>query len=138
MIGPYLTQCGGADAVQPYKLIAPLIAKYAALGNVIYEGALVSSCWGAVGKLLERFGRDATVAFLDTPVDECVSRVKARRAEKARRAGRDDDRVFNPANLIQKHTTIAKLKVKLDAAGIVRTVTISDAADLLSLLTEVS
>jgi len=119
VLGPYTQQCGGLDAVQPYQLIVPLIMKYGAVGNVIFEGALVSSCWGVVGRLIERWGRDAIIAFLDTPVAECIARVKARRAE------RGDGRVFNPANLIQKHDAIARLKVKLDAAGIVRTVMVS-------------
>jgi hypothetical protein len=125
VIGPYETACGGADGVQPYALICPLIEKYAAAGDVIFEGALISGCWGTVGRLLERWGREAIVAFLNTPPEECVRRVTARRAQ------RGDARALNPANLIQKHAAIARLKLKLDAAGIVRTATVTDAADLL-------
>jgi hypothetical protein len=119
VIGPYNTVCGGCDAVQPYELICPLIEKYAAAGHVIFEGALISSCWGAVGLLMERWKREAIVVFLNTPADECVRRVMARRQQ------RGDGRVFNPANLIQKHATIARLKQKLDAAGVVQTVAVS-------------
>jgi len=119
ILGPYESPCGGVDQIQPYARIPELIERYAALGDLIFEGALVSSCWGVVGRLMERWGRDAIIAFLDTPVAECIARVKARRAE------RGDGRVFNPANLIQKHDAIAWLKVKLDAAGIVRTVMVS-------------
>ena len=132
IIGPYTSVCGGADCIQPYSLIVPLVEKYAAVGHVVFEGALISSCWGAVGQVLERWGHEAIVVFLDTPVDECVRRVEARRAQ------RGDDRVFDPKNLIQKHDAIARLKVKLDAAGIVRTVTLSSAsavAHVVSLLT---
>jgi hypothetical protein len=127
IIGPYETPCGGADCIQPYRFIVPLIMKYGAVGHVIFEGALVSSCWGIVGRLIERWGREAIIAFLDTPVSECVRRVEARRAQ------RGDGRALNPANLIQKHDAIARLKVKLDAAGIVRTITLSseDAAAMI-------
>jgi thymidylate kinase len=128
VIGPYNTPCGGCDAVQPYELICPLIEKYAAAGHVIFEGALISSCWGAVGRLMERWMREAIVVFLDTPADECVRRVKARRLQ------RGDGRAFDPAHLIQKHATIARLKQKLDAAGVVQTVAVSseNAADVIT------
>jgi protein gp37 len=119
VIGPYETPCGGCDAIQPYSLICPLIERYAALGNVIFEGALISSCWGEIGRLLERFGHQALVVFLDTPLDVCVDRVQARRQQ------RGDSRPFNPANLTQKFNTIARRKQKLDAAGTVRTVSVS-------------
>lgn len=123
VLGPYETQCGGADCIQPYALIVPLIEKYAALGgDVVFEGALISSCWGAVGKLLESHGRGAVVAFLDTTVDECIARVQALRAQ------RGNERPFNPANLIAKHASILRLKQKLDAAGIVRTIAVSSTA----------
>ena len=119
VLGPYTQQCGGLDAVQPYQLIVPLIMKYGAVGHVIFEGALVSSCWGVVGRLIERWGRDAIIAFLDTSAAECIARVEARRAE------RGDSRAFNPKNLIAKHATIEKQKVELAAAGIVQTITVS-------------
>ena len=132
IIGPYNSPCGGCDAVQPYALIPQLIEKYASAGSVIFEGALISSCWGAVGQLLERWGREAIVAFLATSVDECIRRVEERRAQRC------DARPFDPKNLIHKFEAITRLKLKLDAADIVKTVTISDAADLLVLLTQAS
>ena len=119
VLGPYESICGGCDAIQPYALIAPLIEKYAAAGDVIFEGSLIASCWGTVGALLERWKRGAIILFLDTPVDECIRRVRTRRLE------RGDSRPFNPANLIAKHATVARLKQKITAAGIVRTQTVS-------------
>ena len=131
VIGPYQTACGGCDTVQPYALICPLIEKYAAVGDVIFEGALISGCWGTVGRVLERQGRDAIVVFLDTSVEECIRRVKARRV------ARGDNRAFNPANLIQKHAAITRLKQKLDAAGVVQTVTVSS-ENVAALLSQMS
>ena len=90
VLGPYTTPCGGCDRIQPYDLIPSLIEKYAARGHVIFEGALISSCWGTIGRLLERWKRDAIIVFLDTPVDECIRRVRTRRLE------RGDEREFDP------------------------------------------
>ena len=128
VIGPYLTECGGCDAVRPYELIAELIKKYSQRGHVVFEGAVISSYWGAIGALLERWKRNAIIAFLDTSVEESIRRVQERRTQ------RGDDRVFNPKNLIQKHEAIARLKLKLEAAGIVTVCTIANADDLLLLL----
>ena len=132
ILGPYLSPCGGCDAVRPYALIHHLIKKYAELGHVVFEGAVISSYWGAIGALLEGWKRNAIIAFLDTSVDECIRRVQERRAE------RDDLRVLDPKNLIDKHEAIARLKLKLEAAGIVTVRTIANTADLLLLLTETS
>ena len=130
VIGPYQAACGGCDAIRPFALITQLIEKYAATGSVVFERASISSCWGEIGRLMERWSRDAIVLFLDTPADECVRRVKERRAE------RGDGRAFDPKNLIQKHDAISRLKQKLDAAGVVRTAIASSAADLLLLMDE--
>ena len=122
VIGPYTSACGGCDAVQPFDLIPLLIEKYAARGHVIFEGIVVSGCYGVIGKLMERWGRDALVVFLATSVEECIGRVKARRLE------RGDDREFDPKLLIRKHATIARLKQKIEAAGILRTEVVSSAS----------
>ena len=119
LLGPYTAQCGGCDCIQPYSLIPPLIEKYAEQGHVIFEGALISTCWGTIGGLLERRQRDVIIVFLDTSLDECIRRVCTRRLE------RGDEREFDPRLLIQKHVTVARLQQKITAAGIVRTETVS-------------
>ena len=50
VLGPYTAQCGGCDRIQPYDLIPRLIEKYAVQGHLIFEGALISTCWGAIGR----------------------------------------------------------------------------------------
>ena len=119
VLGPYESPCGGADCIQTFPLLCSLVEKYAAVGDVVFEGIVSGSCWGVIGKLLERWQRESLIVFLDTTIDECILRVKARRAL------RGDSRAFDPANLIQKHAAIVRLKQKLDAAGIVRTITVS-------------
>ena len=115
VLGPYTAQCGGCDRIQPYSLISALIEKYAERGHVVFEGSLISTCWGVIGGLLERWKRDAIIVFLDTQVEECVRRVRTRRLE------RGDERKFDPSLLMQKHATIARLKQKIDTVGIIQT-----------------
>lgn len=130
VLGPYITACGGCDAIQPFELILTLLDKYAARGHVVFEGILISTCWGAVGQALERRGRDAAVLFLDTPFRTCIDRVRVRR-----RAG-GDLRPFDPTRLKQKHARIASLRAKIEA-GSVRVLTASSenaAATIIGLL----
>jgi hypothetical protein len=119
VLGPYTAQCGGCDGIQPYSLIPPLIEKYAEQGHVVFEGSLISACWGVIGGLLERWKRDAIILFLDTPVEECVRRVRTRRLE------RGDEREFDPRHVIQKHATIARLKQKIAGVGVIQTRAVS-------------
>ena len=119
VLGPYNLPTGGCDRIQPYTLIVPLIEKYAERGHVVFEGVLIAGCWGKVGGLLERWKHHAVVVFLDTALDVCIERVRARRLE------RGDGRSFNPKRLIAKHRTIARLKQKIESAGLVPTLSVS-------------
>jgi hypothetical protein len=96
--------------------LPPLLEKYGARGHVIFEGILISTCWGVIGEALDRRGADAAVSFLDTPLELCIERVKARRRE------RGDTRTFLPELLTQKYHTIARLKDKFGA----RAMSVSD------------
>ena len=107
IVGPYKTACGGCDAIQPYADIWPLIAKGRAEGcHVLFEGALVSSSYGnlptSIGKRSEEFGDDMIFAFLDTPLDICLSRIAARRAAR----GNFDP--VNPDNTVAKFSGVYK------------------------------
>src|SRR5262249_12218898 len=104
VIGPYTTECGGCDRVLPFALVPQLIQKYAQQGHVVFEGLLISTCYGVIGRLLEE--HDSRLLFLDTPLDVCIARVEARR----RAAG--NFRPFNPKLLIEKYNTIIRLRDK--------------------------
>src|SRR6266496_3953960 len=87
VIGPYTTACGGADAIQPYSEIWPRVEKAANMvSHVLFEGALVSSSYGSIGHSMQRRidenGEDCVFAFLDTPLDLCLERIRQRRAAK--------------------------------------------------------
>jgi len=134
ILGPYETTCGGCDAIQPYDLILELLTEYGAKGHVLFEGALVSSSYGRIGRLMEQWGQDGVMAFLNTPIDECLRRVVQRRVD------RGDLRPFNPQNTIGKAKSGESTKRQIAEAGnIIRAVDLDwqePVAQLLALLRE--
>jgi hypothetical protein len=78
ILGKYETQCGGCDTLNADEQIE-LLHKYAPLGHVLYEGLLASEYYGRLGVASEKYGDDHIFAFLDTPIDLCIERIKQRR-----------------------------------------------------------
>ena len=107
IVGPYETACGGCDAVQPYSLIWPQVTKFHELGNVLFEGALISTTYGSIGAAANELGEDFVFAFMDTPLEVCIKRVNKRRAAKGVGALEDT------GNISSKWTTIRRLHDKL-------------------------
>lgn len=107
IIGSYATACGGCDGIQPYSEIWPRIARLAELGHVIFEGALVSSSYGNIGRASEVYGDDFIFAFMDTPVDECIRRIQLRRAAKG------NEKPLDPRNTISKYNNVARSIIKI-------------------------
>lgn len=119
VLGPYLTVCGGCDRLIPYDLILTLLVKYAKRGHVVFEGVIVGSVYGRVGRLLESWKKEAVIVWLDTSLEECIRRVEERRGE------RGDSRPFNPKNLTYKYNQILATVKKVTEDDILRSVTIS-------------
>lgn len=111
VIGSYRTACGGCDGIQPYSLIWPRIVAYSAEGHVLFEGALVSSSYGNIGRASEAFGDDAVFAFMDTPLDVCLDRIRRRRAAKGK------TEPLNPKNTADKHRNVETSLAAFRAAG---------------------
>lgn len=109
VVGHYETQCGGCDAIQPYALIWPRVVEYASRGHVVFEGALVSSSYGNIGRDSEVYGDQFVFAFLDTPLDVCLKRIRARRAAKG------NEKPLDPKNTRVKFDNIQKSLVKIQA-----------------------
>lgn len=108
VLGPYgRSWCGGLDAVAGTLNHARLLHRYAGLGHVLYEGLLGSECYGEMGKASEQYGDDHIFAFLDTPMEVCIERVKARRFE----AG--NVKPFNEDNTRNRGPKIERLKNRL-------------------------
>lgn len=107
VLGSYANNCGGMDS---YPSDAPSIIKlidfYARDCHVLFEGLLLSTYYGAVGKHLEQFGDDAIFAFMNTPIIVCLERVTHRRDVQ------QSKNKFNPQNTVDKYNTIEHLKKK--------------------------
>lgn len=100
VVGSYETACGGCDGIQPYSEIWPRVVDFAKSGHVLFEGALVSSSYGNIGRASEVYGDQFVFAFLNTPLTVCLSRIKARREAKG------DSRPLNPKNTEYKFNNI--------------------------------
>jgi hypothetical protein len=96
VIGNYDTACGGCDGIQPYDRIWPLVYKYGTFSDVLFEGALVSSSYGNIGRSSEEFGKNFVFAFMDTPLEICLERVRARRLAKG------NEKPLDPKNTTTK------------------------------------
>ena len=112
VIGKYDNTCGGTDAISTQAEIADRIMKAHPLGHVLYEGALVSASGlaGQVTQAIHGTGCDV-YAFLDTPQDLCIERVKGRRLA----AGNEKE--FDPKNLVDKFESVANCYKNLRKEG---------------------
>ena len=111
VLGPYENTCGGMDGVNSVGQQIELIHRYAEEGHVVYEGLLLSTYYGSLGAAVERYGKDHVWAFLDTPVEVCIERVKARRLA----AG--NDKPLNERNTRERVKPINSLKARLTRMG---------------------
>lgn len=117
--GPYVTACGGCDAIQPYSNIWPLIEKASAAGmHVLFEGALVSSSYGSIGHAMHAHEDETIFAFLDTPLDKCLDRIAARRLTAWQEKGKPDlPPPVNPSNTAGKFESVARTKAQMAKLG---------------------
>lgn len=111
IIGPYTTTCGGVDSITDWRETARLLHEFAAQGAVFYEGLVLSTYYGAFGAETERYGDNHVFAFMDTPIELCIQRIKDRRLE----AG--NLKPFNEGNTRERMKPINSLQAKLTAAG---------------------
>jgi hypothetical protein len=104
VLGTYLNVCGGADKIKSSAEVIERIEYYTGEGyNVWFEGLLLSTTYGVVGTYLEKFGDDALFAYLDTPLDTCLNRIRARRDTEG------NGKPFNPAKTIKRHRAVTIL-----------------------------
>jgi predicted kinase len=106
VLGLYNSACGGCDTLTAGQQI-DLIHYYAPRGHVFYEGLLGSEYYGKLGEASERYGRKHVFAFIDTPIEVCIARVKHRRLE----AG--NNKPLNETNTRERVHKIQRLKMKL-------------------------
>lgn len=107
VVGPYVTACGGCDAIQPYSDIWPRVADFAQRGHVVFEGALISTNYGTIGEASEAYGDDFIFALLDTPLELCLERVRKRREAKG------NMKPLNTKQTETKHRNIYNMCMKI-------------------------
>ncbi len=100
VVGSYRTACGGCDGIQPYARIWPLVVEAATWGHVVFEGALVSSSYGSIGRSSEVYGDDFVFAILDTPLEVCIERIRKRREAKG------NMKPLDPKNTASKYKSV--------------------------------
>lgn len=111
ILGPYTNTCGGLDSIDTWKKAAELLHEYAVHGHVFYEGLLSSTYYGSFGKETERYNNDHIFAFMDTPLEVCIERVKARRLQ----AG--NIKPFNEENTRDRQQPIDNVRKKVTHLG---------------------
>lgn len=116
VVGPYKTACGGCDAIQPYSDIWEHIYEWAGRGyDVLFEGALVSSSYGSIGHAMNLWETQRCTpcyfAFLDTPLEVCLERIRLRRAAKG------NFEPVNPHNTTVKFHNVARTKAQMAKLG---------------------
>jgi len=112
VLGSYDNTCGGVDTIPSTTELIDLVGKYKNQGHLLFEGLLVSTYHGGLGSYLDRMTEIPKVwAFMNTPIDECVERVRQRRLA----AG--NTKPFNEANTRNRVKPIQALRSKLIARG---------------------
>jgi hypothetical protein len=108
ILGPYVSPCGGLDCISDAKEHIKLLDYYSEHGHVFYEGLLGSEYYGKIGQFSEKYGDEHIFAFLDTPIEVCIERIKARRLE----AG--NTKPLNEANTRGRVAKIERLRFRLE------------------------
>lgn len=98
VLGDYRNVCGGMDAVSDKDRRLDLVKEYCDRKDtlVLYEGILVGVTWGAMGELSLRSKVPWVYWFMNTPYEECVRRVEARRKAKGNLTPFDGMRSLHP------------------------------------------
>lgn len=131
VIGDYTNACGGCDGIQPYSDILPRILKAKECNDhVLFEGALVSSSYGTIGRALEQFPGEVVYAFMDTPLDVCLERISLRRAAKG------NLEPVNPEATTAKFKSVEGSKRQIDAVGGQTIITVDHRAPIKRIMKE--
>ncbi len=81
VLGRYGNVCGGCDTIKTQQEIINRVEAATKNGwNVWCEGLILSTIYGSVGAYSEKFDDRWVFAYLQPPIEECIRRIKARRA----------------------------------------------------------
>jgi hypothetical protein len=107
VLGPYETPTGGVDALgAPLIDFLYMLEKYNKRGHVLFESVIISTTFGAVGAWMADRKDGVIVAYLDTPLDECLKAIKSRGA------------LVGTTNVAEKVKSVSRTKTLMEEAGI--------------------
>jgi hypothetical protein len=98
ILGKYDTACGGCDGIKTQEEVKARINFWGTDHNILLEGILVAHTYEPWTQFA--MGRDYQFIILNTPLEECIRRVDARRAAKGQGP------LPNPKNIIRDHARI--------------------------------
>lgn len=108
IVGSYATgPGGGCDRIRTQDEVEARVRHYAALGfKVFFEGLLISGLWSrwpALDDALTSAGRGPYVwAYLETPLEECLDRIRRRRRAVGNEAPLDEQNTRNRVRSIER------------------------------------
>jgi ABC-type dipeptide/oligopeptide/nickel transport system ATPase component len=115
VIGSYKNVCGGCDTIPTQDLVCSLVRHFSQLGHVIFEGLLISHSlnrYAELWKELTGIGIPFVFAYMSTPLDICLERVKQRRLAKG------NTKELNPYNTTNTFKEAWQTKDRYEAIGI--------------------
>lgn len=110
VVGKYTTACGGCDTIKTQDEICGRVRRFATDGHVLFEGLLISHLFSRYAALSDELG-GICFGFLDTPLEVCLERVRARRA------ARGNTKPLNEKNTVQKWHDMRRVYGKFRDAG---------------------
>lgn len=109
--GGYDSACGGVDSLNPYHGIFDIIRDNAGMGRNIFAEGLVTPGLETCQRMAAMVD-DAWFIYLQTPDEQAVQNVLARRARKG------TDKPYDPSNLYKKTRSAESWATRLFDAGL--------------------
>lgn len=112
VVGSYENTCGGCDGIRTQDETENRVRFLVSQGfSVLFEGLLISTITGRWATLAQSIDANMLFYYIDTPLEECIERVKHRRLA----AG--NTKPFNTDNTVNRVKAIETTRQKLTEAG---------------------
>ena len=111
LVGKYGTACGGVDGLSPYASIFSVVGTNAAMGRNVFAEGLITPGVETCSTLAAAFEQHLFI-HLDTPIEQCIQNVLARRGRKG------TIKEYDPSNLLKKSQSARNWASRLDKAGL--------------------
>lgn len=128
VLGHYEIACGGCDTLKTIDAVYDQVRDYVHQGaDVLYEGLMPGEDVARAVKLSQEVGRENFLVIdLTTDIEECIRRVKQRRAAKG------NEKPLNEKNTRSRALGYARRRARLrDAGVVVETLSCEDAFEVI-------